>query len=216
MSTRWTMTAAGLIGAAILCAGAEAASTEVRIALRWNSARLPASMASVMEAEASAIWAALDVTLVWETCVSVCDGLLIVVTDDAVAIPTPAGAGLGEIFFVDGRPGSRLRVSAAAALDAIEEAARRGLAFTNAPNVTRTDAAARLLGRAAAHELGHYLLASRAHAARGLMRPVFNAEEGMARRPNQYDLDRRQREQLRMVLEGFAQPAATPINAGRK
>jgi hypothetical protein len=36
---------------------------------------------------------------------------------------------------------------------------------------------ARALGRAAAHELGHYLLASREHARRGLMRARFNADE---------------------------------------
>jgi hypothetical protein len=45
-----------------------------------------------------------------------------------------------------------------------------------------------LLGRAVAHEIGHYLLQTREHTARGLMRPVFRSRDVLAG-PRKFGLD---------------------------
>jgi hypothetical protein len=70
---------------------------------------------------------------------------------------------LGDAF-VD--PGTQSAVLATIYLDRVRVLARAG-------GVTE----ARLLGHAIAHEIGHLLLASKTHGARGLMRPVWSSEE---------------------------------------
>jgi hypothetical protein len=55
----------------------------------------------------------------------------------------------------------------------------------------------RAMARAIAHELGHYLLASREHAARGLMRGQLTADDIMQPRRSSDRLDRAQVERLR-------------------
>lgn len=47
-----------------------------------------------------------------------------------------------------------------------------------------------VLGRALAHEIGHYLLDTHTHARQGLMRPQFNALEFTDRRDETFALDR--------------------------
>jgi hypothetical protein len=77
---------------------------------------------------------------------------------------------LGSIVFVDGRPAGRaLTVSGGVALELV----RRGIhgrIFGEAPPRLRNQLVARAIGRAIAHEIGHYLLGPR-HTSRGLMRP---------------------------------------------
>ena len=46
-----------------------------------------------------------------------------------------------------------------------------------------------VLGRALAHEIGHYLLGTRTHARKGLMRPSFNALEFTDVRSRTFELD---------------------------
>jgi len=46
-----------------------------------------------------------------------------------------------------------------------------------------------VLGRAVAHEIGHYLLDTHTHARRGLMRPRFDAREFSDLRPGTFTLD---------------------------
>jgi ubiquinone biosynthesis protein UbiJ len=51
---------------------------------------------------------------------------------------------------------------------------------TSAPHATRADREtllSRALGRALAHEIGHSLMKSKAHARRGLMRSAWRAQE---------------------------------------
>ena len=210
--TRWCGAA---VTAAVLLfvVSAVAASADLRIALRWNTARLSAHMAPAMQAETSAIWTALGVTIVWDACPPDCavgGGLLLVVADGLVDAAPTGYARLGQVTFVEGRPGGRLYVSAAAALDAIEQAAEKGGPFATLPTAARHDAAVRLMGRAAAHELGHYLLGSAEHASRGLMRRAFTADEGLARGPGPYGLDGPLRDRLRSRLDVLSQAEAGP------
>jgi hypothetical protein len=110
-------------------------------------------------------------------------------------------AGLGWIEFVGPeQPAGAITVSLAAALKLSDRATWAGKPVDLLPAVIREEFLTRALGRAAAHEIGHYLLRSTVHAPRGLMRPRFAADEIMDQRltgfrlePSQVDLlDRRQ------------------------
>ena len=94
--------------------------------------------------------------------------------------PAEAAGGLGWIRFVadpDPTPAPVLMVSLAATQALVDATDYRGTPVAQRPLTLRRELLARALGRAAAHELGHYLLASRAHAAHGLMRARFKADE---------------------------------------
>jgi len=98
--------------------------------------------------------------------------------------PPEASGGLGWIHFVadhDSRPVPVFVLSLPATRALVEAADYRGVPVVQRPVVVREELLARALGRAAAHELGHYLLASREHAPRGLMRARFRADELVGR-----------------------------------
>jgi hypothetical protein len=63
---------------------------------------------------------------------------------------------------------------------------------------------ARVLGRAAAHELGHYLLASRQHSASGLMRTRFMSEQWVGDERTPFRLRPAERAMLEARLRALA------------
>lgn len=63
------------------------------------------------------------------------------------------------------------------------------------PTVQRELYVARAMGRALAHELGHYLLASKAHTPRGLMQTGRSAAELFGRQRIRFELDATQKQQ---------------------
>jgi hypothetical protein len=81
------------------------------------------------------------------------------------------------------------------------------------PTLQREIYLGRAMGRALAHELGHYLLGSKAHAARGLMRALRPAREFFAPRAR-FDIDETQKKfvalrlgQILMLARSSADPA---------
>jgi hypothetical protein len=120
----------------------------------------------------------------------------VVITDQISTVSDPAS--LGWIEFVDGRPSNVITVSVTAAL-ALMKASR----WSGFPKIVQRTFVVHAMSRAIAHELGHYLLASREHAGRGLMRGQLTADEIMQPRPSSYRLDRAQVESLRRA-EHFA------------
>ena len=106
----------------------------------------------------------------------------------ANATPHPGGrprgrtsegrAGLGSIwFFEDGLPGDEIEIDEAAVRARLADARLNGRAMAEWPPALVDLVTDRALGRVLAHEIGHYLLASAAHAASGLMRPAFGGPE---------------------------------------
>src|SRR5262245_18135846 len=77
-----------------------------------------------------------------------------------------------SLVFTDDTPGDAMYVSLEMARRMIHDA---GLGKGSAAVEERL--AARLLGRATAHELGHFLLGSKDHARHGLMRSTFRAQD---------------------------------------
>jgi len=98
---------------------------------------------------------------------------------------------LGSIRFVDGRPDPELTVNVVAAREFVRRAHPEIL-----PAV-QTLMAARIAGRAAAHELGHYLLEDTAHRRSGLMRARFDGADLLGGR-----------------LDAFAPPDRAEVAAG--
>jgi hypothetical protein len=93
-------------------------------------------------------------------------------TDDAPVSgrqPRPAPP-IASILFVAGRPTSHIRANAGVVRGLIDGARIDGESLIEGPRVFRNRVIGRVLGRAVAHELGHYLLASSGHTPRGLMR----------------------------------------------
>jgi len=86
---------------------------------------------------------------------------------------------LGSIEFVDGRPRNTVTVSVAAARSMMAGGKWLGRPIDAMPRALQQRFVTRALSRSAAHEIGHYLLRSRAHAARGLMRERMTVAEIM-------------------------------------
>ena len=115
---------------------------------------------------------------------------------------------LGEILFARASPRPLVRVFIDPAIEWIrrDEAARFG---TDTPigNLTLGDTAALLptaLGHIAAHEIGHYVLGSRTHAARGVMQGQYRSPRRMLSSPRPLTLDAANRITLKARLAAGA------------
>jgi hypothetical protein len=116
--------------------------------------------------EAAAIWSPLGVEVEWDRGDRHVQ-MRVVVTDDAVE---DRNERLGWIRFLSGsRPEPIVYVSAASAGQLLDSTA----SLRNEPPGYRDVLLARILGRALAHEIGHYVLGSEAHTHSGLMRPSW-------------------------------------------
>ena len=99
---------------------------------------------------------------------------------------TPCGTGVARVWVTQ----ARRHVTAALTPDG---------PFTSLPNIFYDLFLARALGRALAHEIGHYLLGTSRHAARGLMRAHFSPLELREFATRQrYGLDPVDRDALRL------------------
>ncbi|MGH9143185.1 MAG: hypothetical protein ACRD2I_18790 [Vicinamibacterales bacterium] len=86
---------------------------------------------------------------------------------------------------------------------AMMEAARGVVGLVDQmPTMQRDTLLARAMGRALAHELGHYLLASKAHSERGLMKAVLTAVELFTPESTTLRLDASQRRAVVARLRG--------------
>jgi hypothetical protein len=116
------------------------------------------------------------------------DELRLAITDRILPPGSATEPVLGSIEFLDGRPQHTIAVSVAAAQTMMNSGKWLGRAFDTLPPPLRRRFMTRALSRSAAHEIGHYLLQSRAHAARGLMRERMTVAEIMDDTPALYRL----------------------------
>jgi hypothetical protein len=84
---------------------------------------------------------------------------------------------IGWIEFVNGRPMQTITVSTTAAQSLMDGSSWGGLPLSTFPAAVRQRFLVGTLVRSIAHEIGHYLLRSREHASRGLMRARFSAAD---------------------------------------
>lgn len=92
-------------------------------------------------------------------------------------------SGLAWIPFMDGEPQHELTVSMPGVRRLLEQGSWNGRPFALLPKQASSLFLQRAIGRAVAHEVGHYLLRTRSHEGRGLMRAVFTVDEIMKARP---------------------------------
>lgn len=118
------------------------------------------------------------------------DAVQLVITERTMNLEQ--GSSLGWIEFVDGRPSHTITVSVTA-VTALMERSR----WRNLPPIAHTTFLVRALIRSVAHEIGHFLLGSRDHTARGLMRGRLTADDIMDQRRANDRLEHAQIEQLR-------------------
>jgi hypothetical protein len=136
-------------------------------------------LVTMILAETDAIWRPAGLTFAWQRGVSSATPTMLRVTiDDQQRPPTRGDLALGWIVFNDGSsPEPSIHLSYASAFEYMTKA--RGVVgfVERMPVLERDTYMARALGRALAHELGHYLLASKTHTSDGLMSTRRSATE---------------------------------------
>ena len=131
-----------------------------------------------------------------------------------VARPQPATPSTREWpvaeLFPEASPRALAIASILGAQRVVDEATRSTRVEVNAPNDYRLGL---VLGRAVAHEIGHFLLATGTHADSGLMRASVDAREFAAMDGNAFTLDRDASQWLRERLT-TSNAAITTVRSG--
>ncbi len=188
---RWVR-ALGLTGLAIgatapwraAVAQPEASGVHIHVMVNGQDSPPPRPLRAMM-AEAEAIWRPHAVRLILSSGqVGADDERLELRFGSATGASRPmhtkprGGTGLGAIRFnEDGSPAPAITVSPDAVAAVIRLPGTGARALEWGPPALAEAAFGRALGRVLAHEIGHYLLASPAHAPVGLMRAVFNGRQ---------------------------------------
>ena len=159
-------------------------------------------------AEADAIWRPHGVSVMLARAGDLApDVIRLALTFEPVPRVPRQKAALGSIWFdEEGLPGNVLAVDLSAVTGSIRQSLVGGRVFEQWPPDLMTG---RALGRVLAHEIGHYVLASPAHARTGLMRAVFNSRDLAAWDRRHFALDdgARARLQARLAqLDGGQKP----------
>ena len=177
---------------------------------------LSAQLASRVLAETQAIWRAAGVGIVWrrapraavpyeqagDTGPYASNALRLIIGNNP-GTASSTRRPLGWIVFDDVTgPQREIYLSYANALALMVEA--RGVVglMDQMPLAQRETLLGRAMGRALAHELGHYLLASKAHTDRGLMKAVLTAVEMFAPDASGFRIDSAQRRAVAARLLG--------------
>ena len=215
-----TTTAVALFASAALAAAAPASRASASIPpLLVNVSASPEMTPSLLArvlSEADAVWRPAGVTFVWQRAARqvvpysraseagpyVPKTLRLTIGDNR-GEPRDQRLPLGWIVFDDeALPEQEIYLSYANAQQMMVEA--RGVIgiVDTMPTAQREWLAARAMGRALAHELGHYLLASKVHTAHGLMQANLSATELFSTYAGGFRIDPAQRRIVASRLTG--------------
>jgi hypothetical protein len=166
-------------------------------------ADVPSSLVDVTIAETEAIFKRAGISFVWRFGPPSLTTLTVVIGNER---GTPRGdvMALGWIVFEDGRPDQRIYLSFANAQQFLIDARNVVGALTNMPRAERETMLGRTMGRALAHELGHYLLATKVHTQKGLMKAMRTAQEFFSPDRRRFQLEPVQRLEIATRLRGDA------------
>lgn len=171
---------------------------------------LPARLVAAALAEADAVWRTTGVSFLWrrEDQYATMSGrmsperrygspALRVVIGHETHTARDQHYPLGWIVFDDPRtPEQEIYVSYASVVMLLEQSPGIVGALQTMPILQRETLLARAMGRALAHELGHYLSASKVHTPRGLMKAVHTAAEFFGRNRDRFTLEPAERQQI--------------------
>jgi|KBSMisStandDraft_5_1062788.scaffolds.fasta_scaffold02177_9 hypothetical protein len=217
-----TTVASVLIASITSAAGAPAASSPAvpPMIVNVSAPGISPQLVKAVLAETDAIWRSSGVTFVWRNAPAAAasparagvDAIVTSVPNTLrLTIGESRGASregylpLGWILFNDGTvPEQEIYLSYANARAMMEEA--RGVVgiINEMPLAQRETLLARAMGRAFAHELGHYLLASKMHTPRGLMKAVLTAVELFMPDTSAFRIEPAQRRAVAARLRGEA------------
>jgi len=170
---------------------------------------IPKPMLSRALAEAAIIWRDVGVGLEWYTGGSAPPSSLQVEVGDEAGRPMDGQWPLAWITFVDGVPDDTIHVSHANAVR-LFEAAEVVRNRREAPVAMVNELVGRAIGRALAHEIGHYLFRSTMHDARGVMGTGRSAIELFGYGRDGFLLTSAERERLSAVLQRYRLAQRTP------
>jgi hypothetical protein len=210
---------AGVVVAASLAAGAVAPDIPAPPPIVVDISAAPnvsASLVALVIAEVDAIFRSAGVSFIWRHGESTLTTLRVAIGNEAGAA-REGGMPLGWIKFADGRPQQEIYVSYANAEKLMEES-RGVIGFDNNMSIAeRQRMLGRVMGRALAHELGHYLLATKAHTAKGLLKAVRSAQELFGFDRRRFQLEPAQRTQIaaRLNSEAVIASRQAPAGSGR-
>ena len=196
-------------------------SRVVAIVLTWTSAAAqPAAERTAMLHEADAIWRAHGVAIValapeQSVAPPAADVRLVVALDRTPRRPAAPGRSqrLGAILFDhENVPATTLTIEVGAVEATIARTRWGGRPFDQWPHAWRDTLVGRALGRVLAHEIGHYLLASRLHGADGLMRASFDGDELLRPGRGGFVVAPRDLPRLRTRLAGLGRGSALAEN----
>jgi hypothetical protein len=177
---------------------------------------VPPSLVKLVLAEADAIWRAAGISFVWQRAARqlmpyervsetgpVEASTLRLVIGEERGVVRDRRLPLGWIVFDDEHlPQREIYVSHANAV-ALMDAAREVVGVVaQMPVLQREILLARAMGRALAHELGHYLLASKVHTGRGLLQASRTASELFSSTRIGFGIDPSQRQQIAARIRG--------------
>jgi hypothetical protein len=168
----------------------------------WTAPGIPSALVSALLAETDAIWRPTGVTFLWRKSQGedfagrgTPDGpydppTLCVVIGDETHRPSDSRFPLGWILFdTPSTPGQEIHVSYRNALVLLERSPGVVGVVETMPPLQRRTLLARALGRALAHELGHYLSASPVHTPDGLMMALHSAADFFGSGRSRFRLD---------------------------
>jgi len=181
------MVCAGLwavAGVPLAAGGERAIPVRLRVALT-TSMTLPDGVRAVMTREVRDLWQGEGVEIAWEAIVPAVRSIrvLVVSGSGASAVPEDHQWPVAELLR-DGH-GEPIAVASITAARRVLEAAGVG----DEPAALGNHRLGIVLGRAVAHEIGHYLLNTRGHARHGLMRARIDARDFADLRDGGFGLD---------------------------
>jgi|SoiMethySBSTD1v2_1073268.scaffolds.fasta_scaffold141193_3 hypothetical protein len=204
-----------MAGSAAINANGEERCTSARVGIRFGlTPDTDAGLTTDLVHEMAAVWKPNDIEIVQYTDGPTSDSQMAVAIVLTSTLPPFATRGvLGWTTFVDGRvplPVIYLSVPATRAL--LATGRFLGVPMPEVPRPVHSLLVARALGRAAAHELGHYLLGSTQHGATGLMRLSFTVDQLIDNRRQPFRLQHPDRLALTARMREMAPSCASAIS----
>jgi hypothetical protein len=156
---------------------------------------VPPSLVALTVAEAEAIFRTAGISFIWRFGPPALTTLTVAIGNER-GVRQGTVTALGWIVFEDGRPDQQIYLSYANAQQFLFDARAVVGNVLTMPNAEKEMMLGRTMGRALAHELGHYLLASKVHTQKGLMKAVRSAQEFFSSDRRRFQLEPVQRLQI--------------------
>jgi hypothetical protein len=170
---------------------------------------IPTALVARVTTETDAIWRSTGITFIWQDAArdraaaarrgapSFGRPTLRLVIGNEPGVTREGGFALGWIVFEDGQPVQEIYLSYRNAIKLLRESDGVVGHVSMMPQLQREILLARAMGRALAHEIGHYLSGSKLHTPRGLMVAAHTAAELFGQERNRFGIT--PAEQQRMV-----------------